>query len=208
MRLGSPLPRYATAHVHTRGACVLLSLLLLAGIAGAGELLDERMQMELHHIDTGYTFDVWLTTPLAADTLLRLLNDTATVRKLTSFVDSVHIREIDSTAYEIYSRFSYLGYRGETRFLRRIFPQRDSIAITLQAFRHNWRLIPQVDRVEAFYTLDDRDSVRLVHFSQTVILDRSVGRIYMRLVRWRLRRFAETLLEDIVVPAERRSRGR
>lgn len=187
-------------------AGTLLAAMLMLRPAHAGKLLDERADMQVVHIDSGYSFDLRFSTPLPADTLLRLLNDTATVRTLTSFVDSVHIRYVDSTAYEIYSSFSYMGYRGQTRFLRRTFHEQDSIAITLETFHHNWRIVPQVKRIEAYYTIEDTDTARLVHFSQTVFVDREVGRVYMRVVRWRLRGFAETLLEEIILPAEQRWR--
>ena len=184
------------------GACAMVVCMLTMGIVHAGKVRNGRTAMEIDHFGNGYVFDLRFSSPLPCDTLLRLLNDTSTVRELTSFVDSTYIRVLDSAAYEVHSAFGYLGYRGESVFCRRTFFDRDSIAISLLRFEHNWDVVPEVLGVEAFYTLDQGDSACEVRFFQKITLARDVGRLYMRLVRWQLRAFAGRLLDDVVAPVE------
>ncbi|MBD3241568.1 MAG: hypothetical protein GF331_13345 [Chitinivibrionales bacterium] len=189
-------------------AKALLLLVLMAGLTRAGRVARERADANLEHTGNGYVFDLRFSSPLPSDTLLRLLNDTNTVKKITAFIDSVHIRVIDSVTYEVYSEFGHLGYHGKSSFLRRTLYEHDSIAVTLQYFRHNWSVIPEVVDAGASYRIRTSDGVSQVHFSQSVTLSRSVGRLYMRMVRWQLGKFADRLFEDVLVPAEERWRRR
>ena len=117
---------------------------------------------------------------------------------MITYADSIEMVEVDSTSCSVHAWFGYLTYRGEAMFTREVFPARDSIALTLELFKHNWGIIPAVRAVDSYYKMAATDTCRTVVYRQKVRLDRNVGWIYLGIVRWQLRRFARTLIHDIV----------
>lgn len=186
---------FVTAHRHA------LAALLLAGICVP--LRAECAEgFDLEHQDSSYECTIGLTTPLHPDTLLSIFADPGAVRALTADADSLAFSAAAPPCCTVSVFYTFAGYRATSIFLRCVDLEARRITMDLSVFRHNWSVLPSTRSVAARYDIVARDNGALLCYRQNVTVDRRIGRLGMRLVRWQLERF-RTRLRDFLRNAER-----
>jgi hypothetical protein len=190
-----------TAGIHRRLPFPLAFVIAAtASAAWAGPAVETAFERE----ENRYAYTVRLQSPLAPDSLMRVLFDFDAVRALSRYTDTVFAVDVDSLSYDVVTRFSYLTLHGSASYRRKLHPAEDSISITMLHFEHNWSLLPHPVRIEAWFTAEPQQGGSRLEYRQRVEMSRRVGVVYMLVVKGELREFAAKLHELVGTKEERR----
>ncbi len=144
-----------------------------------------------------YIVNISCRSPLSADTLFSFLFDTSSVRKINTYNDSIRFLMIDSTKYEIKTFFHYLAYRGYSIYRKSAFKKDDSISIELEKFVHNFTALPKPVKASIYYKITDESTYRVITYIQSVTVDKNIGWIESKTLKWQFERFSKNLFSTI-----------
>jgi hypothetical protein len=192
--LKSPIP--------TAGTSRPLLVCCVTMLCAHGFAADSQYRLSLVHNGDAYTCTVTCRSSMGSKAIMQRLTDHGVIRQLSNHANSIRLITIDSTRLLMKTTFGYLGYQGQAAFQRQVFAENDSIAITMRSFEHNWRIIPSVRSIAAYYRIESAGDTSRVVYGQHVELSKRVGWIYMGLVRWQMKRFARSMAGIVDSPTK------
>lgn len=166
---------------------------VLVAVLGSPLRAAPKTILEFTRTDSGYQTAVTLATSLAPEEFIDSLWQPWNVRAMSGYADTLVFLASNDSVQVVKAEFHYLFYRGFTVFRRARTSELGHLGIELIEFSHNWDAIPSPHVFRTYYRVTASDTGSVVRYDQTVVLDRAIGWLGIRIAQRQLSRFADQL---------------
>jgi hypothetical protein len=174
---------------------VLTAFLILFAASHQAKALNGVRGIE--ETETGYIFTFWFETELECDSVFNLLYNFDHVQQYST-MSTMHLLRSEKDWYAVEMEFNHMFYNSKQVYVRKRMPREQVITIEMIKFWHNRNMLPKIEKSLAKYSVHRRSaSVTLIEYEQAVTFERSVGWVYMKIIRNGLNNFADELLRYV-----------
>ncbi|MDO5576080.1 MAG: hypothetical protein Q4F84_03305 [Fibrobacter sp.] len=161
--------------------------IVISSVYGKNEKFDYK--------DNTYSYSFTFSTNHHKSIILAVLYEFDHLKKYSSGISRVrYLGESGENSYMVEICLEHLFYADKSVYKRTIFPADGLIKIELKEFKANSSLFPSVTRSCSEYKVFDNGEKTTVLYRQTVSFNKGLNRVYLKIIKNRLDRFADDLI--------------